>query len=147
MDTSRVTLGDKVVVGAAFLLVIDLLFLPWHQVFSFSRTATEAPGGWWGTLAVLLTVAIVALTAVRRFTDVSLPTLPRPIGEVNLAATAVVFAVLAIKLALDTTFLGFGSYLGLLLAASMVAGAFLGKDETDEAPPVGTGPGAPPTPF
>ena len=36
---------------------------------------------------------------------------------------------------------------GLLLAAAMVAGAYLGKDETDEAPPVGSGRGAPPTPF
>jgi hypothetical protein len=147
MDTSRVTAGDKLVVGAGILLLVDLLFLPWHQVFSFSTTAVEAPGGWWGTLAALLTLAIVVTTAIRRFSSVSLPTLPRPIGEVNLAANAAVLGLLLIKLVLDLDFLGFGSYLGILLAATMTAGALLGREETDEPPPVGSGGGAPPTPF
>jgi hypothetical protein len=147
MDMNRVTTGDKVVAGTGTVLLITLVFLPWHQVFSFSSTAVEAPGGWWGTAAALLTVAIVVVTAVRRFTAVSLPTLPRRIGEVNLAANAAVLGLLVIKLLLDTDYLGFGAYLALLLAAGMTAGAFLGKDETDEAPPVGSGRGAPPTPF
>lgn len=147
MDTSRVTAGDKLVVGAGILLLVDLLFLPWHQVFSFSTTAVEAPGGWWGTLAALLTLAIVVITAVRRLSAASLPALPRPIGEVNLAANATVLALLVIKLVLDLDFLGFGSYLGILLAATMTAGALLGREETDEPPPVGSGGGAPPTPF
>ena len=147
MDTSRVTLGDKIVAGAAIALIVDLAFLPWHQVFSFGSTALDPPGGWWGTLALLLSLAIVGLTAIRRFTTLSLPVLPRPIGEVNLAATVVVLALLLLKLALDSDYLGVGAYAGTVLAGVMVAGASLGKDETDEAPPVGSGRGAPPTPF
>lgn len=147
MDLNRVTTGDRIVAGAGVLLLIDLLFLPWHQVFSFSITAVEAPGGWWGTLAVLVTLAILVVTAIRRFTAVSFPVLPRPIGELNLVANAAVLAVLVLKLALDTDFLGFGAFFALALAATMTAGASLGKDETDEAPRVGSGRGAPPTPF
>jgi hypothetical protein len=147
MDMSRVTSSDKLVVGAGVLLLIDLWFLPWHQVFSFSITATEAPGGWWGTLALLLTLAIVVVLVIRRLTSISLPALPRPIGEVNLAANAGVLALLLIKLVLDLDSLGFGAYLGVLLAGVMTAGALLGREETDEPPPVGTGPGGPPTPF
>ena len=147
MHMNRVTVGDKVTAGAGILLLIALFFLPWHQVFSFSTTAVEAPGGWWGTAAALLTVGILVVTGIRRFSDVSLPTLPRRIGEVNLAANGAVLGLLVIKLLLDTDYLGFGAYLALALAATMAVGAFLGKDETDEAPPVGTGRGAPPTPF
>lgn len=147
MDTSRVTPGDKLTAGAGLLLLIDLLFLPWHQVFSSSITAVDAPGGWWGTLAALLTLAILVVLVLRRQTSVSFTGLPRPIGQLNLAANAAVLATLAIKLALDPDYLGFGSYLGLLLAGAMTAGAVLGRDETDEPPPVGSGRGAPPTPF
>ncbi len=147
MDTSRVTVGDKVIATAGILLLIDLLVLPWHQFFSFSLTATEAPGGWWGTLAALLTLVILTVTFLRRFAAIEMTWLPRPIGEVNLAANASVLALLVIKLALNVDFLGFGAFLALLLAAAMVVGAFLGRDETDEAPPVGSGRGAPPTPF
>ncbi len=147
MDTSRVTTGDKIIFAAGILLLIDLLVLPWHQVFSFSITAVEAPGGWWGTLAALLTLVILVVTFLRRIAAVDMPALPRPIGEVNLAANALVLALLLVKLALDTDFLGFGAFIGLGLAGAMVAGAFLGKDETDEAPPVGSSGGAPPTPF
>ncbi|HWJ97772.1 MAG TPA: hypothetical protein VNQ33_06395 [Acidimicrobiales bacterium] len=147
MDLSRHTPGDNLIAGAGVLVLIDLLFLPWHQVFSFSSTAVDAPGGWWGTLAVLLTVAILIVLVLRRHTAVSFTALPRPIGQLNLAANAAVLAALVIKLALDPDFLGFGSYLGILLAAAMTAGALLGRDETDEPPPVGSGRGAPPTPF
>jgi hypothetical protein len=146
MDTSRVTVGDKVTATAAVLLLIDLLFLPWHQVFSFSLTAVEAPGGWWGTLAVLLTLVVLVVLFLRRFAAVEFHWLPRPVGQANLALNGLVLAVLVVKLLLDPNLLGFGSYLGLLLAGAMVVGAALGRDETDEAPPVGSGRSTP-TPF
>ncbi len=147
MQSSRLTTGDRIVLGAAVLLIIDLLVLPWHEVYSFSTTAVAAPGGWWGTLAVLVTIAVIFLTLVRRFSTMALPSLPRPIGEVSLALTGIVLGLLVAKLLLDPDFLGFGSYLGLVLAATMVGGAVPGRQETDEAPPVGSGRGAPPTPF
>lgn len=146
MDIGRITLGDKLTAGAGLLLLVDLLFLPWHQVFSFSLTATEAPGGWWGTLAVLLTLAILVVIGLRRLTSVTFETLPLPIGRANLAANVAVLAVLVLKLVLDLDYLGFGAFLGLLLAGVMVGGAFLGHDETDETPPVGSGRSTP-TPF
>jgi hypothetical protein len=146
MDTSRVTTGDKVTAAAALLLLIDLCFLPWHQVYSFSSTAIEGTGGWWGTLAALLTLVILVELFLRRLAAVDLSWAPLPIGRAHLAATAVVLALLVAKLARDPDLLGFGAWLGVLLAATMVAGAVLGRDETDEPPPVGSG-GREPTPF
>lgn len=143
----RVTLGDKIVAGAAVLLLLALLVLPWHQVFSFGTTAVDPPGGGWGALAALLVLAILVTTAARRFTAATFSVLPRPIGEVILAAAVAVLALLVIKLALDTNYLGFGAFVAIALAGVMVGGAVLGKDETDEAPPVGSGGGPPPTPF
>lgn len=147
MGTSRITTGDRVLLAAAVLLVIDLVVLPWHQVYSFSTTALGAPGGWWGTLALLVTLGIVALTVVRRLTNAAVPTLPRPIGEVTLGLTVLGFLLLLVKLLLDPEFLGVGAYLGVALAATMVGGAVPGRSETDETPPVGSSGGAPPTPF
>ena len=147
MDVSRVTLGDKISVGSALLLLATLLLLPWHQVFSFSIPAVDSPGGGWGQLAALLVIAIVVTTVLRRFTATAFSSLPVPIGLANLAASGAVVALLVLKLALDPTFLGFGAFLAIGLAGAMAAGAFLGKDETDEAPPVGSDPSRPPTPF
>jgi hypothetical protein len=146
MDTSRVTTGDKVTAGAALLLLVDLCFLPWHQVYSFSSTGIEAPGGWWGTSAALLTLVTLVVLFLRRFAAVDFSWLPLPIGRATVVANAVVLALLVAKLALDPDLLGFGAWLGVLLAATMVAGAVLGRDETDEPPPVGSG-RSEPTPF
>jgi hypothetical protein len=83
---------------------------------------------------------------LRRFAAVDLSWSPVPIGRANLAASATVLALLVLKLVLDPDLLGFGAWTGILLAVAMVAGAFLGRHETDEVPPVGSG-GREPTPF
>ena len=107
----------------------------------------ERPEAGFSLIEALVALAILAVTAIRRFTKVALPPMPRPVGEITLGATAIVLALLVVKLAADPDFLGFGSYLGVALAAAMVAGASLGRHETDEVPPVGSGRGTPPTPF
>ncbi len=49
--------NELILGGVALLLVIDLLFLPWFDIgigpFSVTSTATGAPDGWLGILAVL----------------------------------------------------------------------------------------------
>ena len=71
MNTDNITRDDWIIGGVALLLVIDLLFLPWFDISagpfgSFTLTATDAPSGWTGILAVLLGLALIADLAVER---------------------------------------------------------------------------------
>ena len=56
-------------------------------------------------------------------------------GELTFYATIGVLVILLLKLIIETDYLGFGAYLAILLAGGMVYGAFLGKDEADDALP------------
>lgn len=139
MDLSKLTLGDKIIGGTAIVLIIDLLFLPWHSVkvgagaFSvdYTRTAIQSPGSFWGLIALLLTIAVLAVVIVRKLTTTQLPDAPRPWGELTFYATIAVLVLLLLKLVLKTDYLGFGSYFGILLAAGMVYGGFLGRTDAD----------------
>ncbi len=73
MDWSRFSRDDWIVAGVALLLVIDLLFLPWLTASAFgftaSLTATDAPSGWLGVLAVLAALAVIADLAIERLSS------------------------------------------------------------------------------
>jgi hypothetical protein len=51
-------------------------------------------------------------------------------GQIHLFAGAVVLLLLLLKLVAETSFLGFGSYLGLLLAAGLAYGGYLVNQES-----------------
>ena len=146
MDFSKLTLGDKIVGGAGIVLIIALLFFPWHSIDlgfeTFTRSATESPNGLWGILALLLTVVIVAVVLVRRLTTTKLPDLPVGWNQAIFYGCIAVLAFLLIKLISETDALGFGSYLSIVLAGAMVYGGFLISKEPDTATPSG-----PATPF
>jgi hypothetical protein len=129
MDLDKLTLSDKVLAGTGILLLIDLLFLPWHSIdigpLSVSRTGLQSPGSVWGVLALLLTIAVVAAIAVTRFTTTELPTMPVPLNRAVFLGAVVTFALLLLKLVSETDFLGFGAWLGVLLGAGFAYGGFL----------------------
>ena len=161
MDFSKLSLGDKIVGGTSIVLLIDLLFLPWHSATisygvlgsSFSHTytagATGSPNGFLGILALLLTIAIVGTAVVRKLTTSKLPDLPIAWGLATFYGAIAVAALLLLKLILKTQYLGYGSYLAIVLAGGLTYGAFLGKGETDEggASTGGTGDSGSATPF
>lgn len=142
MDLSKLTLGEKVVLGAGLLLVIDLLFLPWHKIdlgiVDVSRTGVQSPNSLWGVLALLVTIAMIAAVVVSRFTTATLPKLPVPWSQAMFLAGVLVFALLLLKLVIETDFLGFGAYLGVLLGAAVAFGGFTMRKEA-------AGTAAPPT--
>lgn len=149
MDLNKLTLGDKILGGAGILLFLDLLLFPWHSVdlgiITINRQATESPNGFWGVLALLLTIAIVAAIVVRRLTTANLPDLPIGWNMALFYGAVAVAVILFIKLISETSELGFGAWLGLLLAAAMVYGGFVVSKETDTG--YGdTGFGTPPPP-
>ena len=74
MDLSKFTRDELIMGSVALLLVIDLLFLPWFEVsvgigsvtLSASSTATSAPDGWLGVIAVLASLGVMADLALER---------------------------------------------------------------------------------
>jgi hypothetical protein len=149
VDLNKLTMGDKIVAGTGLVLIISLLFFPWHSVSvegfgfsqSFTASAIESPNGFWGILALLITIAIVGVVLAQKLGDVQLPDLPIPWNDAKFFATIAVLALLLIKLVVETDGLGWGCYLALLLAAGMVYGGFLIKQEASSSP------SAPPSSF
>lgn len=142
MDFSRLTMGDRIVLGAGALLVLDLLFFPWHNIsvggiLHVSRTGVQSPNGFYGVLALLLVVVMVAQVVVSKLTAAKLPEIPLPWSQVHLIAGIAVLALLLLKLLVETNFLGFGAFLGLILAAAL---AFGGYTISREAPSGAGGP-------
>lgn len=134
MDLSKLTKGDKIVLAAGLLLIIDLLFLPWHKIdlgggllgisVSVKRTGVQSPNAFYGVLALIIALVMVAQIVVAKFTTAKLPVLPIPWSRVHLIAGAAAFVLLLIKLIVETDFLSFGAYLGILLGAALAFGGF-----------------------
>lgn len=137
MDLDKLSLSDKIIAGTGIVLIIDLLFLPWHSidlgVTTWTRTGIESPNSFWGVLALLLTIAVVAVTLLRVLKpETSLPDLPVSWDRAIFFAAAATLGLLVLKLILETDELGIGAWLGLLLAAGMTYGGYL-KFQADTA--------------
>lgn len=130
LDLDELTAGDKTVAGSGIVLAVDLVFLPWQSIdlglATFTRSAVESPYRLPAVLAVLVTIAVVAVTLLRsRRPDVVL-TPPLAWEGSTGAGSAAVLVLLAAKMLLEPAALGIGAWLGILLAAAMVAGSCLG---------------------
>ncbi len=126
---NRLSQGEKYVVIAGGFLILSLVFFPWHRAVvagffgpgTVKRTALQTPNSLQGTLAFLITVAMVAQVILTRYTSQKVnPALAR----LQPAAGLAVLGVLAWKLAAETSYLSVGAYLGILLAAALAYGGF-----------------------
>jgi hypothetical protein len=124
VNVSNVSREDQILGGLALLLVIDLLFLPWFSLpFFGSLSATDAPDGWAGILALLATLALIADLAIERFSPAT--TLPsinnsRTYTRFILACVAALFVLLKFLLQIHFSEFGFGFWLGIILTAALV---------------------------
>lgn len=135
MDLSKLTMTDKILAGTGLALVIDLLFLPWHSIdlgfTTFSLTGVEERNAFLGVLALLLAAAVAAVTLIRALKpETKLPELPITWDKAISFAAFGTAGLLVLKLLLETDFLGFGAYLGILLGAGMAYGGFQKQKET-----------------
>ena len=125
MDLGRLSTGERVMGGAGAALVVDLLLLPWHSYTIFDVRvrwqAVDEPNRFFGIVAVLVALGIVATVAIRA-TGRELP--PAPWGDLRLYAAAAAVVFLFLKLLQETSGLGYGAWLGLALAGAMTYGAW-----------------------
>jgi len=132
---TKLSQGERIVLVAGLLLILDLLFLQWHSVdvshldldFQPARTAVtgvQDPDGAYGVVAVILTAVMVAQIVIARLTPVRLPGSPMFWAQVHLIAGVFVAVVLVIKLLRATNWLGFGSYSGVLAGLLVAYGGY-----------------------
>ncbi len=132
MDLQKVSRDDWMVGGVGLLLALDLLAFPWfswgvgygsfHVSADFS--ATGAPDGWLGVLALLATVALIADLGVERLSPgTRVPTIggTRPSTRFALAGAASVLMAVKFLLNIHFSYFGWGFYLGVILLAALLA--------------------------
>ena len=123
-------IGEKIIVIAGLILFIDG-FLPWYDVdlgiVSVTRSGWESPGAFWSILAILLGIAMSGVIAVKALTE---GVIPDNVGGVTwpkiLLGGGVATALLVlIKLLNESSYLGFGFYIGIICAAALAVGGVL----------------------
>ena len=134
MDLSRLSQGERIVLVAGVLLIIDLLFLPWHDIdiggaaealgVDTTRSGVQSPNGFYGIVALILTLVMVGQIVADKLAGATLPSLPVPWSQVHMIAGIAVAVMLVIKLIAETEFLGFGAYLGVVLGLAVAFGGY-----------------------
>jgi hypothetical protein len=151
---------DNLVVGGlALLLVLDLLVLAWFSFggtvtvgstsvsFGGSLTATDAPDGWLGVLAVISALLVLADLAVEQFSpQTAVPAIggSRTMTRFVLAAATGVFMALKFLFHLGNfSNLGVGFWLGAVIVGALIYFAMHARHATGLVPPAQAGPAAP----
>ena len=133
MNLDNVSRDDWIVGGLALLLAIDLLFFPWFSVGggsvagvsipTFDFSATDAPDGWLGVLAVLASLAVLADLAIERLSpSTAIPAISgsRAMTRFVLAIVAAFFMALKFLFHIHFSDFGWGFYLAVVLVAVLV---------------------------
>ncbi|OGO07512.1 MAG: hypothetical protein A2Y61_02590 [Chloroflexi bacterium RBG_13_60_13] len=124
-------IGEKIIIVAAVVLFIDG-FLPWYSIDlgplgDFTRNGWESPGAIWSILAVLIGLVMGGVVVVKGLTATEMPdnvggfTWPK----IMLGGGVAALVFLVIKLLNESSYMGFGFYLGIICAAALAAGGFL----------------------
>ena len=123
MRLDALSRNDWIVGGLALLLAIDLLFLPWFSFYIYSASATDAPTGWAGILAVLVSLAIVGDLLIERFSpQTALPSFggSRTATRFRLAVVVAIFLAIKFVFNIHFSFFGFGFWAAVVLTVALV---------------------------
>ena len=146
------SIGEKIIIIAGAILFIDG-FLPWYSIDfgplgSFTRSGWQSPGALWSMLAIVIGLAMAAVVVLKGLTEVEIPD---NVGgqswpKILLGGGAAALVLVLIKLLNESSFLGFGFYLGIIAAAALAVGGFLMFREEQAAGTSGSPSGPPPSP-
>ncbi|MFP5378650.1 MAG: hypothetical protein ACLGHP_02650 [Vicinamibacteria bacterium] len=140
---AALTPGERFVLVAGALLIVDLLVLPWHDVpfndaerraavllgFDPTPTGVQAPDSGYGIAAVAFTALLAAHVALTRLLGVRVPQPGVPWAMIHQLAGVFVLVVLVFKLLRETAYLGVGAYLGLLAAMFVAYGGVVSRGD------------------
>jgi len=134
------TRAEMIIVAAGTLLVVDLVFAPWHRFaidvdleqfgialpsFRMDRRGIQNPQAFFGIAsAVVAALMVVHVVATKVSSSV-----PRA-EQLHLVAGAVVLGLVVAKLLANNGFLGIGAWAGICLAAALAYGGFLLSQQT-----------------
>lgn len=126
---SRLSRGERFVVVAGGILLLSLLFFPWHRTpGGLTVTALREPNSLQGTLAFLVSVAMVVQILMAKWTGQK----PNPaLSRLQPAGGMAVVGLLAWKAASLPELLSVGCYISMVAAAAMAYGAFILAKEAD----------------
>lgn len=155
MDLNKLSLGERIVGGAAIVFIIST-FLPWFTVSinAFGFSESDSGSGWdigflWARFPAIIALVMIIAIVVDKFTGAELPKLPVTWGQLHLGLGALAALLVLLKLIIgeDGGVPGdelamfeemggeisrsFGIFLGLLAAIGMaVGGFFMFKEES-----------------
>lgn len=136
MNFSDVSRDDRILAGLALLLIISLLFLPWFSLsfgpISVTATATDAPDGWLGVLAVLGAILLIADLAVERLSPgTTVPNIGGGRAQTRfiLACITALFVALKFLFHVHFSWFGFGFYVSVVLTVALVWVALQTRNE------------------
>lgn len=129
MDLSKLKTGQKIVLAAGIVLVINL-FLPWYRIdlgiVSASINAFDQFLAWFGSF---LAIAAAVLIALKVFANMKIQAGPLKAEHLAFGLGALGFLFILIKLLVDLEYMFIGIWLGLIVSAVLVYGAFLAMKE------------------
>ena len=130
MDLSKLKNGQKIILAAGIVLIINL-FLPWYRVsaFGFSASISAFDSGflaWFGSLCAIAAAVIIALKV---FANMKINAGPLKAEHLALALGALGFLFILIRLLTETTAMFIGLWIGLIVSAALAFGAFMAMKE------------------
>ena len=131
MDLSKLKNGQKIILGAGILLIINL-FLPWYRVdFGIASASVNAfDAGFLAWFGSFLAIAAAVIIALKVFANMKINAGPLKAEHLALALGALGFLLIVLKLIVDSDFMFIGIWIGLIASAILAFGAFLAmKDE------------------
>jgi hypothetical protein len=129
MDLSKLKNGQKIVLGAGILLIINL-FLPWYRVdfgiVSASINAFDQFLAWFGSF---LAIAAAVIIALKVFGNMKINAGPLKAEHLAFGLGVLGFFFILLKLLVDLEYMFIGIWLGLIASALLAFGAFLAMKE------------------
>jgi hypothetical protein len=155
VNLEKLTRDDLILGGLAVLLVIGLLAFPWFTaslgLISISSSATGAPDGWLGVLALVAALLLIVDLMLERFspqTEVPAFSGSRTMTRLALAGLAALFMLIKFLIHIHFTGVvtfGWGFYVDLVIVAALVFHALAVRNAgpAAAAPPPPSAPSAP----
>ena len=126
MDLSKLTNGGKVAGAAGIILLINL-FLPWYSIGPFDANAFDAGFlAWFGSFVAIAGAVLILLKALAG-NAVDLGNLKTEQLVLLLGGLGTVLIIL--KFIVDSDFTSIGIFLGILAAAAVAVGGWMAMKE------------------